>query len=131
MDTNRHCSACGNCLKACPNDAIGVHLRAPGNEFTSQKIFMRDNALLSIIILGVIGFQAFVMTEAWASFHKRMVVLPFFSNDAILYSIILLVVVCVPLILFFLLLFGQSGLQKNQTLMMFCVLVWLIYHLPY
>jgi len=37
METNRYCSTCGNCLKACPNDAISIRLRPPGREFVTQK----------------------------------------------------------------------------------------------
>jgi polyferredoxin len=90
LETNRYCSTCGNCLKACPNDAISIQLHLPGHEFFTQKKEMLENSLISIAAIGVVAFQLFVMTENWAIVHKRASGLPFFSNDALLYGILIL-----------------------------------------
>jgi polyferredoxin len=86
METNRYCSSCGNCLKACPNDAISVHLRWPSQEFFTQKKEMLENSLISIAAIGVVAFQLFVMTDKWASISKQASSLPFISNPALLYG---------------------------------------------
>lgn len=90
MESNRYCSTCGNCLKACPNDAISIQLRLPGREFFIQKKELLENSLISIAAIGVVAFQLFVMTDIWAIIHERASRLPLFSNDALLYGVIIL-----------------------------------------
>ena len=100
LESNRYCSACGNCLKACPNDAISIHLRHPGYEFFIQKKEMLENSLVSIAAIGVVAFQLFVMTNLWTIIHKRASSLPLFSNDALLYGTLILASVGVAIALF-------------------------------
>jgi len=102
METNRYCSTCGNCLKACPNDAISIRLRVPGGEFVSQKKEMLENALIGVVAIGVVAFQGFVMTEPWVKLRERAASLSVLSNDAILYGLIILVCVGLAVGLFYL-----------------------------
>ncbi len=102
METNRYCSTCGNCLKACPNDAISIHLRWPCRELSTQKKEMLENSLISIAAIGVVAFQLFVMTERWAIIHKQASSLPLFSNDALLYGAFILASVGLAIALFIL-----------------------------
>jgi ferredoxin len=102
METNRYCSTCGNCIKACPNDAISIRLRAPGAEFVSQKKEMLENALIGVIAIGVVAFQGFVMTDPWVALRKRAASLPLLSNDAILYGLMILASAGLAVGLFFL-----------------------------
>ena len=100
MDTNRYCSTCGNCLKACPNDAIRIHLRWPSQEFFTQKKEMLENSLISVAAVGVVAFQLFVMTDKWAIIYERASKLPLFSNDAVLYGVCILAIVGLAIALF-------------------------------
>ncbi|TFH47728.1 MAG: 4Fe-4S binding protein [Lysobacterales bacterium] len=102
METNRYCSTCGNCLKACPNDAISIRLRPPGREFVTQKKEALENALISVVAIGVVAFQAIVMTEAWAGWRERAVALPLLSNDALLYGMLITAIVGIALAMFYL-----------------------------
>jgi len=102
METNRYCSTCGNCLKACPNDAISIRLRIPGEEFVSQKKEMLENALIGVVAIGVVAFQGFVMTEPWVKLRERAASFSVLSNDAILYGLIILVCVGLAVGLFYL-----------------------------
>jgi len=102
MQTNRYCSACGNCLKACPNDAISIRLRPPGREFATQSREMPENALVAVVAVGVVAFQALVMTEPWAALRQQAAALPLLSNDALLYGALVLACVSVALGLFYL-----------------------------
>ena len=102
METNRYCSTCGNCLKACPNDAISIRLRPPGREFVTQKKEMLENALIAVVAIGVVAFQGFVMTEPWGKLHEQMATVPLLANDAILYGLFILVCVAAALGLFYL-----------------------------
>ncbi len=101
METNRYCSTCGNCLKACPNDAISIHLRWPSQEFFTQKKEMLENSLISVAAVGVVAFQLFVMTGSWTIIHKKASSIPFFSNDALLYGVSILTSVGLAIALFF------------------------------
>lgn len=102
MQSNRFCSTCGNCLKACPNKAISVRLRPPTREITTQKKIVTGSAMISIITIGVVAFQAAVMTESWASVRELVSSLPLLSQDAILYGVLILTCVAVAVGLFYL-----------------------------
>lgn len=102
METNRYCSTCGNCLKACPNDAIAIRLRPPGREFATQRKEMLENALIAVIAIGVVAFQGFVMTEPWSRLREYAAPIPLLSNDAILYGIFILICVGLAVGLFYL-----------------------------
>lgn len=102
METNRYCSTCGNCLKACPNDAISIQLRWPGHEFFTQKKEMLENSLISVAAVGVVAFQLFVMTDKWAIIYERASKLPLFSSDALLYGAFILASVGLAIALFIL-----------------------------
>ncbi|HLO30024.1 MAG TPA: 4Fe-4S binding protein [Anaerolineales bacterium] len=93
IETNRYCATCGNCLKACPNDAISIQLRWPGHEFFIQKKEMLENSLISVAAVGVVAFQLFVMTDKWAIIYEQASKLPLFSNDALLYGVCILAIV--------------------------------------
>jgi polyferredoxin len=100
METNRYCSTCGNCLKACPNDAISVHLRHPGREFFIQKKEVLENSLISVAAVGVVAFQLFVMTETWEVIYEKASRWSLFSNDALLYGAFILISVGLAIALF-------------------------------
>lgn len=102
METNRYCSTCGNCLKACPNDAISIRLRPPGREFFTQKKEVLENALIAVVAIGVVAFQALAMTEPWMLIRENAASEPLLSNDAVLYGILILGCVGLAVGLFFL-----------------------------
>lgn len=102
METNRYCSTCGNCLKACPNDAISIRLRPPGREFFTQKKEVFENALIAVVAIGVVAFQTLAMTEPWMLLRDKVAPLPLLSNDAVLYGILILSCVGLAVSLFFL-----------------------------
>jgi ferredoxin len=102
METNRYCSTCGNCLKACPNDAISISMRIPGSEFVTQKKEMLENALIGVVAIGVVVFQGLVMTDPWVALREQAASLPLLSNDAILYGFLILACVGLAVGLFYL-----------------------------
>lgn len=102
MQTNRYCSTCGNCLKACPNDAISIRLRPPGREFVTQKKEVLENALIAVVAIGVVAFQGLVMTEPWVKLRERAATMPLLSNDALLYGAFILICAGLAVGLFFL-----------------------------
>ncbi len=90
MDTNRYCSMCGNCLKACPHGSLRLEIRNPIKEFVTQKKEMPENALIAVAALGVVAFQAFVMTEPWAALRDAVAGSAILSNDAVFYGSLLI-----------------------------------------
>ncbi len=111
METNRYCSTCGNCLKACPNDAISIQLRWPSREFSIQKKEMPENSLISIAAIGVVAFQLLVMTRQWTIIQEQASSIPLFSNATLLYGTSLLVSVGLAIALFMF----TSGLYAHLT----------------
>jgi ferredoxin len=120
METNRYCSTCGNCLKACPNDAINIHLRWPSQEFFTQKKEMLENSLVSIGAVGVVAFQLFVMTEPWARFTRLAARVPVFSNAALLYGASILASISLAIALFFLISRCYAFLTKQTPQQEMC-----------
>jgi polyferredoxin len=112
MQSNRFCSACGNCLKACPNQAISVRVRAPTREITTQKKIVTGSALISVIAVGVVAFQAYVMTEPWAHIRGVAATVPILSQDAILYGLFLLACVAVVVGLFYLASYAYTKINR-------------------
>ncbi len=86
MDTNRYCSMCGNCLKACPNESLRLEIRSPIKEFITQKKEAPENALVAVAAIGVVAFQAFVMTGPWAALREMVARSAILSNDAVFYG---------------------------------------------
>ncbi len=86
METNRYCSTCGNCLKACPNGAIRIHLRWPSQEFFTQKKEMLENSLISMAAVGVVGLQLLMMTTRWSIMYEQASSIPLLSRPAMLYG---------------------------------------------
>jgi len=86
MDTNRYCSMCGNCLKACPHGSLRLEIRNPIKEFVTQKKEMPENALIAVAALGVVAFQAFVMTGPWAALRDAVAASAILSNDVVFYG---------------------------------------------
>ena len=114
MQSNRFCSTCGNCLKACPNKAISVRVRSPTREITTQNKIVTGSALISTITIGVVAFQAYVMTEPWAVIRERAATLPLLSHDAILYGVFILMCVAVSVGLFYLGGYAYTRINRKQ-----------------
>jgi polyferredoxin len=115
MDSNIYCTMCGNCLKACPNDAISVRLRFPGNECVKQKHAMPEHAFMAVIMLGVVAFQTFVFTEFWSSLRSQLMQSsPLFASDGFVYGLLLLISVILPAGLFYLVARLYAYLSKQH-----------------
>lgn len=54
MDSNTNCSLCGQCVKACPYEAIDVSLRRPGQELLEIRRPRIEEAVLAFGLAGLI-----------------------------------------------------------------------------
>ncbi len=65
MTTNRYCSMCGDCLKACPHGALSLRLRPPTREVEFARRENFEDAMTGVAAIGVVAFQGLVMLDVW------------------------------------------------------------------
>lgn len=70
LESNRNCNLCGNCIKACPHEAIQLRLRPPGRELGRLKHPLAGEAFLATLIVALVFIQTFTMTTAYPRFMK-------------------------------------------------------------
>lgn len=70
MDSNRNCNLCGNCIKACPHNAIELRLRIPGKELFQLRNPLSGEAFLAIIMMTLVFIQTYTMTFDYPRFMK-------------------------------------------------------------
>lgn len=65
MTTNRYCSMCGDCLKACPHGSLSLRLRTPVTEVEFNRKENFEDAMTGVAAIGVVAFQGLVMLDFW------------------------------------------------------------------
>src|SRR5450631_67477 len=65
MDSSANCNLCGNCIKACPNDAITITVRAPTKELWFLRNPKIEESFLAMAIMGIVIIQNVTMLPAW------------------------------------------------------------------
>jgi ferredoxin len=65
MDSSADCNLCGNCVKACPNDAIEIRLRKPTSELWFVRNPRIEESFLAAAIMGIVLVQNLTMLGAW------------------------------------------------------------------
>ena len=66
MDNNKACNFCGECIKTCPKDNISIRLRPFFKDAWSTKYQSLDDAVFTIVLVGVAIFVTGDMLEPWA-----------------------------------------------------------------
>jgi ferredoxin len=103
MASNVYCIMCGNCIKACPHDAIRIYLRPPGSEGVRQPRSKPEHAFISVVMMGIVFFQGFVLTEMWGNIYGEVFArLPGQVTNIIMNGILLLICTVLPAIMFYL-----------------------------
>lgn len=70
MDSNRNCNLCGQCIKVCPHGSVELRLRAPGRELWQLRAPLVGEALLVLLLVGMVFMQTIDMTTAWGSYMR-------------------------------------------------------------
>ncbi|HEY6793933.1 MAG TPA: 4Fe-4S binding protein, partial [Kineosporiaceae bacterium] len=70
-DTAGVCALCGQCLRTCPRDAIGVHLRPPFAGLWSVRRPQLEQSVLAMGIMGVVLVQNLCEVPGWRSWLTR------------------------------------------------------------
>ena len=65
MTSNRYCSMCGDCLKACPHGSLSLRLRPPTREVEFHRRENFEDAMSGVAAIGVVAFQGLVMLDIW------------------------------------------------------------------
>jgi ferredoxin len=65
MDSSADCNLCGNCVKACPNDAISLTLRPPTKELWFLRNPKAEESFLAMAIMGIVLIQNVTMLGLW------------------------------------------------------------------
>jgi transcriptional regulator with AAA-type ATPase domain/ferredoxin len=67
IQTNQHCTLCGNCVKLCPNESPRLNLRIPGNELWTVPQLTLTAAVFVPVIMGSIFVRILENTPAFGS----------------------------------------------------------------
>ena len=65
MDSSANCNLCGNCIKACPNDAITLTVRRPTKELWFLRNPKIEESFLAMAIMGIVVIQNVTMLPIW------------------------------------------------------------------
>lgn len=101
MDSNRNCNLCGNCMKACPYDAVELKLRVPGKELWQLKNPLTGEAFLAIIMLILVFIQTYSMTLDYPRFMKWSLENFVADNYNLMFSLSFFTVILLGMGLFF------------------------------
>jgi ferredoxin len=67
MDSSANCNLCGNCVKACPNDAITLTVRTPTKELWFLRNPKIEESFLAMAIMGIVVIQNVTMLPVWTT----------------------------------------------------------------
>jgi polyferredoxin len=65
MDRNNYCTYCGECVRACPHDNVGLSVRPPGQDLwrTDKRVF--DEVILAVGMIGVMASHTIATTQPY------------------------------------------------------------------
>lgn len=65
MDRNNYCTACGECVRACPHGNLGLAVRPPGQDLwrTDKRVF--DEVILAVGMIGVMASHTIATTQPY------------------------------------------------------------------
>jgi ferredoxin len=67
MDSSANCNLCGNCIKACPNDAITLTVRTPTKELWFLGNPKIEESFLAMAIMGIVVIQNVTKLPVWTT----------------------------------------------------------------
>jgi len=65
VEDNTYCTMCGECVKSCPKDNVGLNLRPFGEDLYHYANPKRDEAFLAMTLLSLTSFHGLTMTPFW------------------------------------------------------------------
>ena len=99
MESNANCTLCANCVKSCPNDSLTLTLRPP----TAELWFVRKpkvaEALLAVVIMGIVFVQNVTMLQGWQGLLAGLERAVGTNNDAVTFTITFIIAMGLPVAL--------------------------------
>jgi polyferredoxin len=99
MEDSANCNLCGNCVKACPNDAITLSVRKPTKELWFLGNPKVEESFLAMAIMGIVLIQNVTMLALWTDVTAWVTRVTAISNSAVIFTAVFAVGVCVPVAL--------------------------------
>jgi len=102
MATNRYCSMCGDCFKACPHGSLSLRLRPPTREVEFNRKENFEDAMSGVAAIGVVAFQGLVMLDFWHFVRSEWKDTAVFGSSPLVYGTAVLSMVLASVGLFLL-----------------------------
>ncbi len=99
MESNASCNACGYCAKPCPNDSIRLTLRVPTQELWFIRRPKLEEAVLAVVIMGIVFVQNVTMLDVWKSILGWLERATGTGNYAVTFTITFIVSMAIPIAL--------------------------------
>jgi ferredoxin len=99
MEDSANCNLCGNCVKACPNDAITLSVRQPTRELWFLRRPKVEESFLAMAIMGIVLIQNVTMLTLWTDVTAWLTAVSGISNGAVIFTVVFAVGVSVPVAL--------------------------------
>lgn len=99
MDSNANCNLCGNCIKACPNDAITLAIRRPTKELWFMSTPKIEESFLATAIMGIVLIQNVTMLKVWNDLLAVVTRITGISNYAFIFTAVFAIGVSLPVAL--------------------------------
>lgn len=96
MDSNANCNLCGNCIKACPNEAITLTVRKPTQELWFMHTPKIEESFLAMAIMGIVLIQNVTMLNLWKDLLAAVTRVTGISNYAVIFTAVFAIGVSLP-----------------------------------
>lgn len=100
MSSNRNCIYCMKCLKTCPSGSMTLRWRQPWRELTNIRRPLAGEALLAVVILGLVAFDTFVMVAPFQQLYKAFYIALPIADPELVMVLIFLLLLAAPLLLY-------------------------------
>ncbi|MCE5336621.1 MAG: sigma 54-interacting transcriptional regulator, partial [Desulfobacteraceae bacterium] len=97
LSTNAECMMCLNCLKSCENRGVQLNVRPPLQEIWHQSQPILSLALLSVVLVGLMGRHQFPALTSWKTYSETLG-----WSDPVLHTIVYFCALGFALVPFFL-----------------------------
>jgi polyferredoxin len=101
MDSSADCNLCGNCVKACPNDAIEIRLRKPSSELWFVRTPKLEQSFLAAAIMGIVLVQNLTMLGIWTRVLAWLERTTGITSYALIFTVVFAAAVAVPVALLY------------------------------
>ncbi len=96
MNTSAHCNLCAACIKTCPNGSPQLTVRIPTQELWFIRKPKIEEALLAVVLMGIILVQHISVLYIWQSILGE---LEHLANKVVILTVTLAIAMLIPTLL--------------------------------